>query len=55
MKDLLEQKAKGLVPPGEKPLTSAEKAEKESLEMIASMQSVPELKPVTNQISRSSR
>jgi len=50
-KELLEQKQKGLVPPGEKPLTSAEKAQKESLEMIASMQSVPELKPVTNQIS----
>jgi general secretion pathway protein D len=50
-KDLLEQKAKGLVPPGEKPMTSAEKAEKDSLEMIQSLQSVPELKPVTNQIS----
>jgi general secretion pathway protein D len=50
-KDLLEQKQKGLVPPGEKPLTSAEKAQNESLEMIQSLQSVPELKPVTNQIS----
>ncbi len=50
-KDLLEQKAKGLVPPGEKPMTSAEKAQKDSLEMIQSLQSVPELKPVTNQIS----
>jgi general secretion pathway protein D len=50
-KELLDQKQKGLVPPGEKPLTSAEKAQKESLEMIASLQSVPELKPVTNQIS----
>ena len=50
-KELLDEKAKGLVPPGEKPLTSAEKSQKESLAMIASMQSVPELKPVTNQIS----
>ena len=50
-KELLEQKQKGLVPPGEKPLTSAEKEQKESLAMIQSLQSVPELKPVTNQIS----
>jgi general secretion pathway protein D len=50
-KELLEQKQKGLVPPGEKPLTSAEKSQKESLEMIASLMPVPELKPVTNQIS----
>ena len=51
VKELLEQKAKGLLTPGEKPLTSAEKAQKESLEMIQSLQPVPELKPVTNQIS----
>jgi general secretion pathway protein D len=50
-KDLLEQQQKGLLPPGEKPLTSAEKAQKESLEMIQSLLPVPELKPVTNQIS----
>ena len=50
-KELVEQKEKGLIPPGEKPLTSAEKAQKDSLEMIASLQAVPELKPVTNQIS----
>src|SRR3984885_15508434 len=50
-KDMLDQKAKGLVKPGEKPLTSAEKAQKESLEMIESLQPVPGLKPVTNQIS----
>ncbi len=49
--DLLEQKQKGQVPPGEKPLTSAEKARKESMEMIESLLPVPELKPVTNQIS----
>ncbi len=51
VKELLDQKQKGLLPPGEKPLTSAEKAQKESLQMIESLQSVPELKPVTNQIS----
>ncbi len=50
-KELLEEKQKGLVPPGEKPLTSAEKAQKESLEMIQSLLPVPQLKPVTNQIS----
>ncbi len=50
-KELLEQKEKGLLPPGEKPMTSAEKAQKESLEMIQSLMPVPELKPVTNQIS----
>ena len=50
-KELLDQKAKGLVPPGEKPMTSVEKAQKESLEMIQSLMPVPELKPVTNQIS----
>jgi len=50
-KELLDQKQKGLVPPGEKPMTSAEKAQKDSLEMIQSLMPVPELKPVTNQIS----
>ncbi len=50
-KELLEQKEKGLVPPGEKPMTSAQIAQKESLEMIQSLRPVPELKPVTNQIS----
>jgi general secretion pathway protein D len=51
IKELMDQKQKGLVPPGEKPMTSAEKAQKDSLEMMQSLQSVPELKPVTNQIS----
>jgi general secretion pathway protein D len=50
-KEMMDQKQKGLVPPGEKPMTSAEKAQKDSLEMMQSLQSVPELKPVTNQIS----
>jgi len=40
-KELMEQKQKGLVPPGEKPMTSAEMAQKESLEMMQSLQSVP--------------
>src|SRR6202522_699663 len=47
-KELLDEKRKS---PGYEPLTSAEKAQKDSLEMIQSLQSVPELKPVTNQIS----
>jgi general secretion pathway protein D len=51
VRELLDEKRKGLLPPGEKPLTSAEKSQKESLEMIASLLPVPELKPVTNQIS----
>jgi general secretion pathway protein D len=51
-KELLEQKQKGLVPPGEKPMTSVERAQKDSLAMISSLQSPPELKPVTNQISQ---
>jgi len=50
VKELLEDKAKGLKP-GEKPLTSVEKAQKQSLAMIQSMLPVPELKPVTNEIS----
>ncbi len=48
-KELLTEKQK--LPAGQQPLTSAEKAEKESLAMIQSLQGVPELKPVTNQIS----
>ena len=44
-KELIEQKQKGLVPPGEKPMTSAEKAQKDSMELIQSMRPVPELKP----------
>lgn len=47
-KQLIAQKLKN---PNETPMTSAEKAQKESLEMIQSLQPVPELKPVTNQIS----
>ncbi len=47
-KKLIVQKQKN---PNETPITPAEKAQKQSLEMIQSLQPVPELKPVTNQIS----
>ncbi len=50
-KEALDQKNKGAVPPGEQPMSSAEKARKESLTMIQSLLPVPELKPVTNQIN----
>ena len=50
-KELLDQKAKGLVPPGEKPMTSAPRNQKDSLAMIESLMPVPQLKPVTNTIS----
>jgi general secretion pathway protein D len=50
-KEALDQKNKGTVPPGEQPMSSAEKARKESLAMIQSLLPVPELKPVTNQIN----
>src|SRR5580700_7296776 len=36
-KELLDQKAKGLVPPGEKPMTSAQRYQKDSLAMIESL------------------
>src|SRR5581483_8115666 len=49
VKQEIADKEKG--PPGEKPMTSAEKVQKESLEMIQSLQPVPQLKPVTNTIS----
>ena len=49
--DALDQKKKGAVPPGETPMSSAEKAREQSLAMIQSLLPVPELKPVTNQIS----
>jgi general secretion pathway protein D len=47
-KDLMAQKQKS---PDEKPMTSAEKAQKEAVEMMESLQTAPALKPVTNQIS----
>jgi general secretion pathway protein D len=50
-KEALDQKNNGGVPPGEKPMSSAEKSRKESLTMIQSLLPVPELKPVTNQIT----
>jgi general secretion pathway protein D len=50
-KEALDQQRGGNVPPGEKPMSSAEKSRKESLAMIQSLLPVPELKPVTNQIN----
>jgi len=47
-KDLIAQKQNS---PNEKPVTSAERAQKEALKMMESLQPAPELKPVTNQIS----
>jgi general secretion pathway protein D len=47
-KQLIAQKQKS---PNGTPMTSAEKAQKESLDMIQSLLPVPTLKPVTNQIS----
>ncbi len=47
--EALELKRKG--PPGDVPLTAVEKSRKESLAMIESLLPIPELKPITNQIS----
>jgi general secretion pathway protein D len=49
--EALDQQRKGKVPPGDAGLTSAERSRKESLAMIQSLQPVPELKPVSNQIT----
>jgi general secretion pathway protein D len=49
--EALDQQRKGKVLPGDAGLTSAEKSRKESLAMINSLQPVPELKPVSNQIT----
>ncbi len=48
--EALDQVRRGAVPPGQTPMTSAEKARKESLDMIESLLPVPELKPITNTI-----
>ncbi|HLK18369.1 MAG TPA: hypothetical protein VKT81_05405 [Bryobacteraceae bacterium] len=48
---MLEEKRKANLPPGQIPLSPVEKARKESIAMIESMLPVPELKPVTNQIT----
>jgi general secretion pathway protein D len=48
---MLDEKRKGNLPPGQVPLTPLEKSRKESIAMIESMLPVPELKPVTNQIT----
>ncbi len=47
----LDEQRKGKVPAGDIGLTGVERARKESLAMIESMQPVPELKPVSNQIT----
>lgn len=49
--DTLELQKKGKVPAGDAGLTPVEIARKQSLEMIQSLQPVPELKPVSNQIT----
>jgi len=48
---MLDEKRRGNLPPGEVPLSPVEKARKESIAMIESLLPVPELKPVTNQIT----
>ena len=47
----LEQQKKGNLPPGEAGLSGVEKERKESLDMIQSLQPIPEFKPVSNQIT----
>jgi general secretion pathway protein D len=49
--EALDQKRRSNAPPGEVPLTSAEKSRKESMALIESMLPVPELRPVTNTIT----
>ena len=49
--EALDQQKRGNVPPGQVPLTAAEQARKNSIQMIESMLPVPELKPITSQIS----
>jgi len=49
--EMLDQKRRGNLPPGQIPLSPVEKARKESIAMIESLLPVPELKPVTNQIT----
>jgi general secretion pathway protein D len=49
--EALDEQRKGKVPPGDAGLTPTERARKESLAMIQSLQSIPELKPVSNQIT----
>lgn len=49
--EALDEVKKGKVPPGQTPLTAAEQARVDSVKMIESMLPVPELKPITSQIS----
>src|SRR5579864_1087018 len=49
--EALDQLKRGNVPPGQIPLTAAEQARVDSVKLIESMLPVPELKPITSQIS----
>jgi len=50
--EALDMKRKGVTGPDQTPITPADKERKDSLDMIQSLLPVPELKPVTNQISQ---
>src|SRR5579864_1692226 len=50
-KEALDRQKRGNVPPGQIPLTAAEQARVDSVKLIESMLPVPELKPITSQIS----
>jgi general secretion pathway protein D len=50
--EMLDEKRKGNLPPGQNPLSPVEKARKESIAMIESLLPVPQLKPVTNKITQ---
>src|SRR5579863_9258880 len=49
--EAIEAVKKGDVPPGEQGLTAPERAEKRNLQRMESLLPVPELKPITNQIT----
>jgi general secretion pathway protein D len=50
--EMLDEKRKGNLPPGQNPLSPVEKARKDSIAMIESLLPVPQLKPVTNKITQ---
>ena len=50
--EMLDEKRRGNLPPGQNPLSPVEKARKESIAMIESLLPVPQLKPVTNKITQ---
>jgi len=49
--EALDQMRKGPASPGDKPMTAVEQAQKQSQDRIESLMPVPQLKPITNQIS----